>query len=43
MLTTARIASRRVVVANIATRAAAAGSTRCMSIADSFGKKVRTM
>ena len=42
MLSTARIVSRRVVVANIAPRAAA-GSIRCMSIADSFGKKVRTM
>ena len=44
MLTTARIVSRRVVTANIAPRAAAAvGSTRCMSIADQLGKKVRTI
>ena len=44
MLTTARIVSRRIVTANIAPRAAAAASsTRCMSIADQFGKKVRTM
>jgi len=40
MLTTARIVSRRIVTANIAPRAAAAASsTRCMSIADQFGKK----
>ena len=42
MLSTARIVSRRVVTANIAPRAVAAvGSTRCMSIADQLGKKVR--
>jgi hypothetical protein len=41
MITTARIISHRLAMANIAPRAAAAvGSTRCMSIGDSLAKKV---